>query len=216
MRLPNINEAGELELASPELMDRLWVEGWRHFGAYFFRYSRMSQSHGFKTVTPLRMRLEQFKPSASQTRVIKRNSNLTLVIRDASIDLEKRELFALHARRFSENVPESLYSFLGHNPARVPCQTVELALYKNEILIGVTFLDIGANSTSSIYSIYDPSQSKHSLGVYLILCAIRHSLELQKTFYYPGYATLEPSAYDYKKRFVPLEYYDWNGNWLEL
>jgi leucyl-tRNA---protein transferase len=214
--IPNINEAGELELASPELMDRCWAQGWRHFGSYFFRYSKRADSGGLTTITPLRMRLEDFVLSTSQTRVIKRNSSLELRIQDASIDLEKHKLFALHSQRFSENVPDSLYSFLGFQPARVPCETKELALFKDGRLIAVTFLDIGATSTSSIYSIYDPSQSKHSLGVYLILCSIKHSIALGKTFYYPGYATLEPSAYDYKKRFSALEYFDWNGNWLKL
>ncbi len=214
MTVPNIDESGELELASPELMDRAWAGGWRHFGSYFFRYSRMMEAHGFKTVMPLRMRLEHFEPSNSQARVLKRNASFELVIRDALIDLEKRKLFALHRQRFTENVPDSLYSFLGFDPARVPCETKELALFKEGRLIGVTFLDIGASSTSSIYSIYDPKESKHSLGVYLILCSIKYSIALGKTFYYPGYATLEPSAYDYKKRLAPLEYFDWKGNWL--
>ncbi len=216
MTVPDINEAGELQVASPELMDQCWALGWRHFGSYFFRYSRMSEQHGFKTVTPLRIQLENFTLTTSQTRVTKRNSNLELKIRDAKIDLEKHELFALHSQRFTENVPESLTSFLGHNPARVPCRTKELALFKDGKLIAVTFLDIGKTSTSSIYSIYDPSESKHSLGVYLILCSIKHSLSLEKKLYYPGYATLEPSAYDYKKRLAALEYFDWQGNWKKL
>lgn len=214
--IPDINEAGELELASSELMDRCWADGWRHFGSYFFRYSRMSETRGFKTVTPLRMRLEHFVLSTSQTRVMKRNSSLELRIQDAIVDRQKLELFALHTRRFSDNVPDSLYSFLGFQPATVPCKTRELLLFKEDRLIAATFLDIGATSTSSIYSIYDPSESKHSLGVYLILCSIKHSISLGKTFYYPGYATLEPSVYDYKKRFAALEFFDWNGNWLKL
>jgi leucyl-tRNA---protein transferase len=216
MNTPFVNESGELDHASPELMDRCWSEGWRHFGSYFFRYSRMSEARGFKTITPLRMRLEDFILSTSQARVMKRNANLELVVQDASLDLEKHKLFALHSQRFSENVPDSLYSFLGSQPACVPCQTKELALFKNGRLIGATFLDIGANSSSSIYSIYDPNESKHSLGVYLILCSIKHSISLGKTFYYPGYATREPSPYDYKKRFAALEYFDWNGNWHAL
>jgi leucyl-tRNA---protein transferase len=214
--IPAINEAGELELASPELMDRCWADGWRHFGSYFFRYSRMSEARGFKTVTPLRMRLENFVLSTSQARITKRNSRLEIKIQDATIDQKKLELFALHTRRFSENIPDSLYSFLGFQPANVPCETKELLLFKEGCLIAATFLDIGATSTSSIYSIYDPSESKHSLGIYLILCSIKYSIALGKTFYYPGYATLEPSVYDYKKRFSALEFFDWNGNWLKL
>jgi leucyl-tRNA---protein transferase len=214
--IPNINEAGELEQASPELMDRCWSEGWRHFGSYFFRYSTRTDSSGLTTITPLRMRLEDFMPSTSQTRVIKRNSSLELKIQAATIDRQKLELFALHSRRFNENIPDSLYSFLGFRPATVPCETKELVLFKDGRLIAATFLDVGATSTSSIYSIYDPTESKHSLGVYLILCSIKHSISLGKTFYYPGYATLEPSVYDYKKRFAALEFFDWNGNWLKL
>ncbi len=214
--IPNINEAGELREASPELMDRCWAGGWRHFGSYFFRYSRMSGASGFKTVTPLRMRLADFVLSTSQTRVMKRNSSLEMRIQDATINQKKLELFALHTKRFSDNVPESLYSFLGFQPATIPCETKELLLFKDGRLIAATFLDIGSTSTSSIYSIYDPFESKHSLGVYLILCSIKHSIALGKTFYYPGYATLEPSVYDYKKRFSALEFFDWNGNWLKL
>ena len=150
--IPDINQAGELELASPELMDRCWADGWRHFGSYFFRYSKMSEARGFKTVTPLRMRLKNFLLSTSQTRVMKRNSRLELRIQDAIVDRQKLELFALHTQRFSENVPESLYSFLGFQPATVPCQTKELLLFKDGRLIAATFLDIGIQAGSATVS----------------------------------------------------------------
>ena len=189
-------------------MDRAWAAGWRHFGSYFFRYSR----NGTNQVLPLRVRLEDFECSASQKRVRKRNANLECVVRDALIDSEKHELFGLHSVRFSENVPGSILSFLDPEPARI-CQTKEICLYKNGRLIGAHFLDLGEASTSSVYSIYDPNESKHSLGIDLILRAISLSLELGKRLYYPGYAYLEPSAYDYKKKLSALEVFDWDGNW---
>jgi leucyl-tRNA---protein transferase len=190
------------------LMDQALAEGWRHFGSYFFRYSR----HGANHVLPLRVRLEDFQFSTSQKRVRKRNANLECVIRDALIDDEKHALFALHTVRFSEDVPDSILTFMDPEPARV-CNTKEICLYNNGRLIGAHFLDVGETSTSSVYSIYDPSESKHSLGIDLILRAISLSLEMGKQLYYPGYAYLEPSAYDYKKKLSALEVFDWVGQW---
>ena len=81
---------------------------------------------------------------------------------------------------------------------------------------GDPFLDLGQDSSSSVYSIFDPNESKHSLGIDLILRSITLSLELGKRFYYPGYAYLEPSAYDYKKKLSALEVFDWAGNWSSV
>jgi leucyl-tRNA---protein transferase len=206
-----INEYFYADHVPPALMDRALAAGWRHFGSYFFRYSRNGANH----VLPLRVRLEDFQFSTSQKRVRKRNANLECVIRDAVIDDAKHELFELHSVRFSENVPESILTFLDPDPARV-CVTKEICLYKNGRLIGAHFLDVGESSTSSVYSIYDPNESKHSLGIDLILRSIAYSLELDKRLYYPGYAYREPSAYDYKKKLSALEVFDWAGQWLSF
>jgi arginine-tRNA-protein transferase len=44
-----------------------------------------------------------------------------------------------------------------------------------------------------------------------------HSIEFSRAqgyrYYYPGYAYREPSAYDYKKRFIGLEFLDWETGW---
>jgi leucyl-tRNA---protein transferase len=207
--VPVLNEYFHADHVPPALMDRALAAGWRHFGSYFFRYSRNGANH----VLPLRVRLEEFEFSTSQKRVRKRNANLECVIRDALINAEKHELFKLHTVRFSENIPDSILTFLDPEPARV-CVTKEICLYKDGRLIGAHFLDVGETSTSSVYSIYDPSESKHSLGIDLILRSIAYSLELGKRLYYPGYAYREPSAYDYKKKLSALEVFDWVGHWL--
>jgi leucyl-tRNA---protein transferase len=207
-QFPVINEYFHADHVPSALMDRALAAGWRHFGTYFFRYSRNGANH----VLPLRVRLEEFKFSTSQKRVRKRSANLECVIRDTLIDDEKHELFKLHTVRFSENIPDSIFTFLDPDPARV-CVTKEICLYNNGRLIGAHFLDIGETSTSSVYSIYDPNESKHSLGIDLILRSIAYSLELGKRLYYPGYAYLEPSAYDYKKKLSALEVFDWTEHW---
>ncbi len=192
-----------------EQMDELWKQGWRHFGGFFFRYATLTQNDGRKHVTPLRLKLANFSLSTSQKRVLKKNQDLRLEIRDAAIDATKEALFERHKTRFTDNVPESLYNFFTPHPARIPCRTKEICLFQKDQLIAASFLDVGAQSTSSVYAIYEPTETRRSLGIYLILLSIAHSRELGMTYYYPGYAYREPSHYDYKKRFSGLEQFDW-------
>ena len=210
---PIINEYSYQENLNHAQMDAAWAHGWRHFGSYFFRYSQAGVGESAKVVMPLRIHLSEFTLSKSQKRINSKNENLTLVVRDAFLDQQKIELFDRHKARFSENVPQQLSGFLGENPARVPCETKEICLYKEERLVGVSFWDIGKISTSGIYAMFEPEESKRSLGIYLILLSIKLSIEMGKEFYYPGYAYQESSNYDYKKKFVSLYYYDWRGEW---
>ncbi len=190
-------------------MDLLWAQGWRHFGEYFFRYSHVEAKH----VTPLRIDLTAFSFTSSLKRVLKNNADLKVAIREAFLDEEKEALFQRHKLRFTENIPNSIYDFLSQSPAQIPCETKEICLFENGKLIGVSFLDVGDQSSSSVYSIYEPEITKRSLGTCLILTSIQYSMKLGKRYYYLGYAYREPSHYDYKKRFSGLEEYAWEGGW---
>src|SRR5262245_43905203 len=107
--------------AAPEQMDVLWAQGWRHFGTYFFRYSIALNWGKIHTVIPLRLDLTKFNPSRSQKRVLARNQDLKIIIRDTCIDGLKESLFNTHSSRFKENIPDSLYDFLSEEPAMTPC-----------------------------------------------------------------------------------------------
>lgn len=213
---PIINEYSFQENLTHAEMDIAWANGWRHFGSHFFRYSRTGCDESANHVIPLRIHLPEFTVSKSQKRIVSKNKNLDMVVRDAFIDRQKIELFDRHKVRFTENVPDELSNFLGENPATVPCETKEICLFAKDRLVGVSFWDIGRMSTSSIYAMFDPDESKRSLGIYLILLSIELSVEMGKKFYYPGYAYQESSFYDYKKKFSGLYYFDWKGEWRPL
>jgi arginyl-tRNA--protein-N-Asp/Glu arginylyltransferase len=152
-------------------------------------------------------------PSRSQRRAQARNRDLRVVIRDTFIDGFKEELFYRHRERFKENVPDSIYDFLSEEPAVEPCPNREICVYDGDRLLAASFLDIGGRSTSAVYSMFEPSESRRSLGIFTMLEAIRYSRELGCKHYYPGYAYCEPSIYDYKKYFAGSEYYDWKEGW---
>lgn len=199
--------------ASAEEMDRFWAEGWRHFGIFFFRYR--TAVHGKKTFTvlPLRLDVSRFALTRSLKRVVAINRDLTSLIQPASVDKVKKALFSKHRLRFKENVPTSLSNFLSPLPATVPCRNLELCVYLGKKLTAVTFLDLGQTATSAVYAMFDPGEAKRSLGILLMLHSIQFTREQGYRYYYPGYAYREPFAYDYKKRFLGLEYLDWQTGW---
>ena len=200
----------------PRRMDALWAEGWRHFGVLFFRYRRSTHGGRRCSVVPLRLDLARFSPSRSQRRVIARNRDAEVTVGETFVDAEKEELFERHRARFSEAVPESLSDFLSHEPSRVPCRNVEICVRLGGRLAAASFLDVGESATSAVYAMFDPAESRRSLGIYTMLVAIRYSLRLGCRHYYPGYACREPSIYDYKKNFAGTEAYDWRGGWRPL
>ena len=194
-------------------MDQFWAEGWRHFGIFFFRYRTTVHGNKRFSVLPLRLDITRFALTRSLKRVLALNRDINTLIRPSSIDKVKQALFLKHRRRFQENVPTSLDNFLSPVPASVPCRNLELCIYLKNRLLGVTFLDLGKTATSAVYAIFDPSEAKRSLGILMMLHSIEFTREQGYRYYYPGYAYYEPFSYDYKKRFIGLEYFDWKAGW---
>ena len=145
--------------------------------------------------------------------MLAKNRDARTVIRSAMVDQARENLFAKHILRYQENIPSSLFDFMSPVPASVPCLNLELCIYLKETLVGVTYLDIGQTATSAVYAMFDPAEAKRSLGILMMLRSIQFSVERGYRYYYPGYAYREPSAYDYKKRLMGLEYLDWIAGW---
>lgn len=208
-----VNEEFYAEKVSPQQLDSLLADGWRHFGEHFFRYNIAFHEYKLRRVLPLRVRLSDFTLSKSQRRILKRNHGLQTVVRPIEITPDKKILFERHKQRFDHSVPDSIYDFLSHSPSDVPCEALEFCVYENQKLLAASFFDVGATAVSGVYAMFDPQEKTRSLGIFTMLSVIDYALRNNKTFYYPGYAYTGNSFYDYKKRFSALEYFDWNGNW---
>jgi len=211
-----INEEFYTTQVSPPQLDALLADGWRHFGEHFFRYNIGFHDDELRRVLPLRIRLADFTRSKSQRRTLRKNQDLQTLIRPIKITPEKEILFETHKKRFTHSVPDSLYDFLSAAPADVPCEALEVCAYDGEKLLAASFLDVGAESVSGVYAMFDPQETSRSLGIFTMLLVIEYALENNKTLYYPGYAYQGNSFYDYKKRFSALETFDWNGNWINF
>ncbi|HEV3469839.1 MAG TPA: GNAT family N-acetyltransferase [Pyrinomonadaceae bacterium] len=202
--------------ADPREMDALWAEGWRHFGPVFFRYRRAEYGGRGCTVMPLRVDLARFAPSRSQRRVLAKNRDAEVSVGPTVVTPEMELMFERHRERFTFAVPDSLDSFLSFEPSSVPCPNVSILVRLGGRLAAASFLDVGRRATSAVYAMFDPAESRRSLGIFTMLEAIRYSRARGRRHYYPGYACLEPSVYDYKKNFAGLEHFDWRGTWHPL
>lgn len=201
---------------SPRQIDLLLANGWRHFGTHFFRYNFGIYSSELRRVFPLRVRLADFSPSKSQRRIIRKNRDLQTIVRPIRIDEEKEILFDRHKQRFNSGNHFPIHYFVPPESAQIPTKGLEMCVYKENKLLAASFFDVGRTSLSSIYAIFDTDESKRSLGIYTMLLEIKFAVEREKAFYYQGYAYEGESFYDYKKRFLALEKYDWNGSWTDF
>ena len=192
-------------------MDRLWSEGWRHFGALFYRYQQAMHGGALMDVRPLRVLLESWTASKSQRRVLRRNADLEVRVRPTQLDDERRALFQRHKQRFVDNVPESLEDFLGVDPSMGPCLNVEVGIFLRKQLVAASYMDVGKAAVSSIYGFFDPDHAARRLGILTMLVEMDWARSRGCQFYYPGYAYRQPSHYDYKKQFHAMEEFDWTA-----
>jgi arginine-tRNA-protein transferase len=200
---------------TPEQMDSNWETGWRHFGPIFYRYRKAITNDGLRHVLPLRIAINDYKPSQSQRRVLRRNSDIEVRVKRAELEPERQRLFDTHKQRFADNIPNSLEDFLGPAPQAGPCLTVEIGGYLDGRLIAASYMDVGNIGVSSIYAFFDPDFSDRSLGTATLLWEIFVARRSGKKWHYPGYCYVEPSGYDYKRNFRPMECYDWE-DWKPL
>lgn len=213
---PFIMESRTLESISPEEADQYWAEGWRHFGSDFFRSSLMVEEIAIKRQISLRLDVAAFKRSKSQRRTLRKNEDLTFEFAPARPGDLEAALFDQHKDRFERNVPHCLEEFLGDRPDGTPCACQQLSVWKDGQLVAVSFLAIGKMACSSVYAVFDPTESRRRLGILTMLLEIEYAEQCGLAHYYSGYATVEESCYDYKKQFDSLSYFDWSGEWRPI
>jgi arginyl-tRNA--protein-N-Asp/Glu arginylyltransferase len=211
-----ILENAEVPVISPFRLDARLVMGWRHFGAKFFRYNFSFHDGLLCGVVPLRILLEDYEESKSQRRVMRRNADLETRLVPAEHGAAYDRLFERHKTRFKENVPDSLRDFLSETPAEIPCANMALEVRNGRELLAVSFMDIGAESTSSVYAMFAPECAARSLGILTLLQEIAEARKLGKRYHYLGYSYTVPSVYDYKKGFRAVEGYDWGRAWIPM
>ena len=159
----------------------LLAKGWRKFGVYFFQPS----CPDCQECIPVRVISDEFKPSKSQRRNLKKNRNIDVVFGPLKFSARAFEIYKDHSsQRFSQecNLEEFISGFF--SPSTPSLQS---EYYLNGELIGLGFLDKGEDCLSSVYFIYDTKFSHLGLGTFSILKEIEYTRSLGLEYYCLGY-----------------------------
>jgi arginine-tRNA-protein transferase len=77
--------------------------------------------------------------------------------------------------------------------------------HRNGELVGAVLLDVLADGLSMIYSFYEPTQERRSLGTHMILDTILRAGRMGLPYVYLGFMVRGSSKMAYKSRFLPQE-----------
>jgi arginine-tRNA-protein transferase len=212
------------ELKGPHadaLNDALGRIGFRRSQTVAYRPSCI----GCSACVSVRVVAEEFSPSATQKRNLKRNGDLvTTLCRPWStgeqFELLQRYLGARHPGGGMATMDEVDFAdMVEHTP--VTSYVIEYREPSSDgvtpgRLVGACLTDRQADGLSMIYSFYDPDHpARAGLGNYIILDHIRRAAELHLAYVYLGYWVEGSTRMQYKVRYRPLERLGRNG-WERL
>jgi len=162
----------------------------------------------------VRVAAEEFQPSNSQRRNMRRNSDLVATecrpwATEEQFDLLQRYLGVRHPGGGMASMEEIDYAdMVEHTP--VNSQLIEYREPSDGLLpgrlVGACLTDRQGDGLSMIYSFYDPEhEARSGLGNYIILDHIRRAAEQGLQYVYLGYWVHGSDRMRYKVRYRPLE-----------
>ncbi len=219
--LPNQQErlliAIDDRLANSDSYAWLMTQGFRRSGDQSYR-PHCQQCNACQSI---RVITQQFTPSKSQKRVKKRNKQFIIkqstALKDSYYPLFERYINTLHTD--GSMYPASVEQFKSFLSSSLTEQLfIETWLAQEDdpeqlTLLCVAVTDVLSNALSAVYTFYDPSFKKSSLGVFSILTQIHICQQRQLDFLYLGYQIDECQKMNYKNRYFPYQRFI-DGEWL--
>lgn len=191
---------------SQSLASALNLRGFRRSGRYLYKASCPDCS----ACQPLRVLVDQFVPSRSQKRNLKKNADLeTRILKIDDMNEEKYQAyFTLYEAYISSRHDqgdmyppsrEQFDSFIGqlYSFSRL------LEFRLDNKLIMVSLCDELEDGLSAIYTFFDPELQDRGLGVYSTLWQIQYCLESKLAFVYMGFWVKDCNKMNYKSKYRP-------------
>lgn len=171
-----------------------------------------------------RIRVAAFQPSKSQSRTLRRNADLTRKANSPWASEEQFSLFRayLDSRHADGGMADmDIFEFAAMvEETPIKSRIVEYAAPTSTgvgrgTLTAVCLTDVLDDGLSMVYSFYDPTAERRSLGTYVILDHIRIARDAGLPFVYLGYWVPGSPKMGYKANFGALEIYK-NGIWQPM
>ena len=201
------------QIISNDLYQTLSASGFRRSGGHLYRPHCGSCS----ACVPTRVPADSFAPSRSQRRIMKRNKDLRVVVEEAKFskrhyNLYERYINQRHADGDMYPATEDQFrSFL----LSEWCSSIFVSIYEGERLLSVGVTDQLTQGLSAIYTFFEPSEPKRSLGVLSVIKQIDLCQERDLPFLYLGYWIKDSIKMSYKTNYRPTELFV-NDTWVRL
>lgn len=157
---------------------------------------------------PVRIAARDFEMTKSFRRVMTANADLTADDTDAIATVEQYRLFSAYQQARHEGGDMSGMAFNDYRAmvedTPVTSRTVELR-DPDGTLVAVMLMDRMEDSLSAVYSFFDGSMARRSLGTFMILWMVEYARTLGLPYVYLGYWIDGSDKMAYKARFQPLE-----------
>ena len=199
---------------TPEITDQVLALGYRRSGDFLYR----TQCPGCQECRPTRVDVRAFQLTGSMRRVLNRGQrDLRLHWGQPRVDARRVSLFNQHreARNLGQGSggidADSYRSFL----TDTCCNTMELTIFRDQKLIAASIIDVGGQSTSAVYTFFDPAEHRYSLGTLAILKQIQWAQRTARQYVYLGLYVADNQHLNYKARFAPQQRLI-EGRWVDV
>ncbi|HFB66771.1 MAG TPA: arginyltransferase [Aeromonadales bacterium] len=194
----------------PFVYNLLSQQGFRRSGDHIYQPSCRS----CKECIPVRLPVDDFMPSKSQKRCIKKNRRLKMISNnhpefESYMPLYRKYINSRHTD--GDMYPANLEQFKQFLHSSW-CETLALEWYLEEELVAVAFTDVLADSLSAIYTIFDPELSRYSLGTFAITQQVEMAKHMHRKYLYLGFWIKPCRVMSYKGNFRPIECFQ-NDHW---
>lgn len=191
-------------MVTTHMLSELSRQGFRRSGDFVYK----PECKHCRQCLPVRLPVDLYTPNKSQKRTAKRNQDITLKV------ISSRQATAIHYELYAKYInnrhydgdmyPPSLEQFkkfLVHGCS----DSLFFEFWLDNTLICVAVSDILDDGLSAVYTFFDTSYDKRSLGTLAILTQIEWVKSQGLDFLYLGYWVPEAPKMKYKNNFLPLD-----------
>ncbi len=200
------------QLQSAEPYAWLMSQGFRRSGDQIYRPHCINCN----ACKSLRVLAQNFTPSKSQKRLLKKNADFTIVtstqLQDNYYELYETYINTVH--RDGSMYPANYEQYRSF----IQCHLTEqifIETWHDNTLINVAVTDVLEDALSAVYTFYHPAYRNRGIGIFSILKQIEQARIMNKEFLYLGYQIDACRKMNYKNRYFPHQILS-NNHWLTV